>query len=89
MEVFEAMKAYDRDHGRFPDSLEDLIESGLLESIPQPEWGANQWDYRKPTWSDRGGGGFQLIAKQYPDPSYEGLYFGYTNESGLTWVWDH
>lgn len=40
---------YQERYGSWPDSLENLVESGLLEAIPAHPWPGRTWDYNPKT----------------------------------------
>jgi hypothetical protein len=87
--IYTALREYEQKYGSFPESLHELVEVDLLDEIYQPNWGIKKWKYSVPYWALKSGGGFKLLAMRREDPTYDGLAFMYTKETGLTWDWDH
>lgn len=46
-QLVKALVDHHGDHGRYPESLRELLKDGRLESIPQPSAGAPYWKYHR------------------------------------------
>jgi len=73
--VIDALRAYHTKFERYPDHLEELVDTGCLHDISVPSYGEGVWVYFKDSHSSAPVLGFSAVG------GYPGVYFRFhTNE---------
>jgi hypothetical protein len=77
--VIEALRAYHRKFERYPNHLDQLVDTGCVDDISAPSYGASVWVYFKDSHTSAPVLGFSAVG------GYPGVYFRFhTNE----WIVD-
>ncbi len=76
--IIQALDAYRNSTGEYPVELDQLIPD-YLESIPDPQWGTNEWEYNRANWD------LYSIEIRRSENWYEGYYYDSSTDS---WGYD-
>ena len=67
--IIQALKEYHTGYNRYPDHLEQLVETGYLDVISSPSYGEGNWIYFTDSYSNTPVVGFSAVG------GYPGIFF--------------